>query len=101
MLGHLGKLFSENQACFTQGASFVACRLQHANTAVVLSAVKVLLKYMEYIEDKDFVKNMERKLAPPLGTYAETWQVSPLSKMLCDALSLAWQLHASCWRLLH
>ncbi len=44
-------------------------RLAHANAAVVLSAVKVLMKYMEMMAgDADFVGNLTKKLAPPLVT---------------------------------
>ncbi|OXA41239.1 AP-1 complex subunit beta-1 [Folsomia candida] len=43
-------------------------RLAHANAAVVLSAVKVLMKYMEMINDTEFVTVLTRKLAPPLVT---------------------------------
>ena len=43
-------------------------RLAHANAAVVLSAVKVLMKYMEMISDAEFVSVLTRKLAPPLVT---------------------------------
>ena len=44
-------------------------RLAHANAAVVLSAVKVLMKYMEMMSsDADFVGNLTKKLAPPLVT---------------------------------
>jgi len=43
-------------------------RLQHANAAVVLSAVKVLMKYMEVISDADYVTALRKKLAPPLVT---------------------------------
>merc|ERR1719290_379954 len=44
-------------------------RLAHANAAVVLSAVKVLVKYLELMpQDADFVKNLSKKLAPPLVT---------------------------------
>jgi len=44
-------------------------RLAHANAAVVLSAVKVLMKYMEMLaSDADFVGNLTKKLAPPLVT---------------------------------
>merc|ERR1711981_1157524 len=44
-------------------------RLAHVNAAVVLSAVKVLMKYMEMMsQDADFVTNMTKKLAPPLVT---------------------------------
>lgn len=63
-------------------------RLQHANTAVVLSAVKVLMKYAEYIDDKDFVKTLERKLAPPLGTYAVFFFALSPSSMFVHAWTL-------------
>merc|ERR1719320_1257280 len=40
-----------------------------ANAAVVLSAVKVLMKYMEMMgQDTDFVTNISKKLSPPLVT---------------------------------
>jgi vesicle coat complex subunit len=44
-------------------------RLAHANAAVVLSAVKVLMKLMEMLPaDSDFVTTLTKKLAPPLVT---------------------------------
>ena len=44
-------------------------RLAHANAAVVLSAVKVLMKYMEMMgKDTDFVTGISKKLSPPLIT---------------------------------
>lgn len=44
-------------------------RLAHANAAVVLSAVKVLMKLMELLAgDTDFCAALSRKLAPPLVT---------------------------------
>ncbi|CAH0595141.1 unnamed protein product [Chrysodeixis includens] len=44
-------------------------RLAHANAAVVLSAVKVLMKLMEMVsEDTELVSTLSRKLAPPLVT---------------------------------
>ncbi|KAI8878932.1 Adaptor protein complex beta subunit [Backusella circina FSU 941] len=43
-------------------------RLQHANGAVVLSAIKVLMINMRYIKEEAFVKTMCRKMAPPLVT---------------------------------
>mmetsp|Transcript_21443 Transcript_21443/g.50438 ORF Transcript_21443/g.50438 Transcript_21443/m.50438 type:complete len:907 (-) Transcript_21443:82-2802(-) len=46
----------------------VVPRLQHANSAVVLSAVKVILKYMEVITNTETTRNLCRKLAPPLVT---------------------------------
>ena len=47
----------------------VAPRLQHANSAVVLSAVKVILRYMDEVEDNpEVIRSLVRKLAPPLVT---------------------------------
>jgi len=47
----------------------VTPRLAHANAAVVLSAVKVLMKYIEMLDQtSDFVVNLQKKLAPPLVT---------------------------------
>eukprot|EP00499_Haloplacidia_sp_CaronLabIsolate_P005297 CAMPEP_0196780220 /NCGR_PEP_ID=MMETSP1104-20130614/7289_1 /TAXON_ID=33652 /ORGANISM="Cafeteria sp., Strain Caron Lab Isolate" /LENGTH=919 /DNA_ID=CAMNT_0042150417 /DNA_START=40 /DNA_END=2799 /DNA_ORIENTATION=+ len=46
----------------------VTPRLQHANSAVVLSAVKVILRYMDMIDNEDVVRALQRKLAPPLVT---------------------------------
>ncbi|XP_024394494.1 beta-adaptin-like protein B [Physcomitrium patens] len=43
-------------------------RLQHANCAVVLSAVKVILLQMELITSTDVVRNLCKKMAPPLVT---------------------------------
>ncbi|UJR36258.1 hypothetical protein I4U23_028988 [Adineta vaga] len=44
-------------------------RLAHANAAVVLSAVKVLMKFLELVDQhSEFVQNLHRKLAPPLVT---------------------------------
>jgi len=44
-------------------------RLAHANAAVVLSAVKVLMKYMEMMgPDSDSISNLSKKLSPPLVT---------------------------------
>jgi len=51
----------------------VTPRLQHANSAVVMSAVKVILSYMEImaasaVGETEAIRNLTRKLAPPLVT---------------------------------
>ena len=46
----------------------VTPRLSHANAAVVLSAVKVLMKFMESLPpDSEYLEQLTKKLAPPLG----------------------------------
>ena len=53
----------------------VTPRLSHANAAVVLSAVKVLMKLMELLPtDGTFIESLHRKLAPPLGKHY--WSLS-------------------------
>lgn len=49
-------------------AERVTPRLQHANSAVVLSACKVLLKYMDSISNVEVVRSLCKKMAPPLVT---------------------------------
>lgn len=47
----------------------VTPRLSHANAAVVLSAVKVLMKLMEMmVQGSQFIQNLVKKLSPPLVT---------------------------------
>lgn len=42
-------------------------RLQHANGSVVLSAIRVLMMFMRYIRNEDFIKGLIKKMSPPLG----------------------------------
>jgi AP-1 complex subunit beta-1 len=41
-------------------------RLQHANAGVVMSAVRVVLKYLDLIENPDYVDQISQKLSAPL-----------------------------------
>eukprot|EP00878_Enallax_costatus_P020546 GHUV01021725.1.p1 GENE.GHUV01021725.1~~GHUV01021725.1.p1 ORF type:complete len:554 (+),score=186.86 GHUV01021725.1:154-1815(+) len=43
-------------------------RLQHVNSAVVLSAAKVVLRMMEEVRNDELIKVWTRKMAPPLVT---------------------------------
>ncbi len=49
-------------------AERIAVRLQHANSAVVLTATKVILYLMNYIASAEFKESLCRKLSPPLVT---------------------------------
>lgn len=46
----------------------VTPRLKHSNSALVLSAIKVIVKYLDIIEDRSMQRQLEKKLAPPLVT---------------------------------
>lgn len=47
-------------------------RLQHVNSAVVLSAVKVIMKQMDIVNNEDLTKVWTKKMAPPLVTLLST-----------------------------
>lgn len=53
-------------------AERIAIRLQHANSAVVLTTVKVILYLMNYMNNPEVVEAMCRKLSPPLGVCSIT-----------------------------
>lgn len=46
----------------------VTARLSHANPAVVLAAIKVILMCMEYIDNSEVLRMLAKKLNPPLVT---------------------------------
>mmetsp|Transcript_64637 Transcript_64637/g.116295 ORF Transcript_64637/g.116295 Transcript_64637/m.116295 type:complete len:943 (-) Transcript_64637:47-2875(-) len=46
----------------------VLVRLSHANCAVVLSAIKVMMKFMDKLQSQEMVRALCRKMAPPLVT---------------------------------
>lgn len=46
----------------------VTARLSHANPAVVLAAIKVVLKSMDYIDNSEVSRALAKKLNPPLLT---------------------------------
>ena len=52
-----------------QLAERISVRLQHANSAVVLTTIKVCLYLMNYMEDEVLIRALERKMGPPLGHF--------------------------------
>jgi len=46
----------------------ISVQLQHANSAVVLTTIKVLLYLMNYMDNKKLVEHICKKMGPPLGT---------------------------------
>ena len=49
-------------------AERVAPRLSHSNSSVVLTCIRVMLYFMNYIADEKQVSSLARKLSPPLVT---------------------------------
>ena len=50
-------------------AERVIVQLNHANSAVVLTAIKVLLYLMNYMENRKLMDYICKKMGPPLGEY--------------------------------
>lgn len=48
-------------------AERVIVQLQHANSAVVLTTIKVLLYLMNYMENRRLIDHICKKMGPPLG----------------------------------
>lgn len=46
----------------------VTARLSHANPAVVLAAIKVIMKCMEFVDSSEVLRMLAKKLNPPLVT---------------------------------
>jgi vesicle coat complex subunit len=42
-------------------------RFSHINPAVVFSAVKVIVKYLDYIKNPELAKNIVKRINPSLG----------------------------------
>lgn len=49
-------------------AERVAPRLSHSNSSVVLTCIRVILYFMNYIADQNQISSLSRKLSPPLVT---------------------------------
>ncbi|CAD6567103.1 MAG: hypothetical protein CYPHOPRED_001444, partial [Cyphobasidiales sp. Tagirdzhanova-0007] len=56
-------------------AERIAIRLAHANSAVVLTTVKIILYLMNYMNDQERIDALCRKLSPPLGELADKTNV--------------------------
>lgn len=48
-------------------AEKVSIRLQHANSAVVLTTIKILLYLMNYMDNRETMNHLCKKMGPPLG----------------------------------
>ncbi|KAF8710587.1 Beta-adaptin-like protein, partial [Rhizoctonia solani] len=49
-------------------AEKISMRLQHANSAVVLTTIKILLYLMNYMDNRDAINHLCKKMGPPLVT---------------------------------
>ncbi|KWU41053.1 Adaptor protein complex beta subunit [Rhodotorula sp. JG-1b] len=68
ILGAVARYKAEDEKEAEHICERVIPQFQHANGSVVLAAIKVVMIHIEAIGDADFVKNILRKMAPPLVT---------------------------------
>ena len=50
-------------------ADRIIVQLQHGNSAVILTTIKVLLYLMNYIENRKLIDYICKKMGPPLGGF--------------------------------
>ena len=55
-----------------QIAERIIVQLQHGNSAVILTTIKVLLYLMNYMENRKLMDHICKKMGPPLGETTRT-----------------------------
>ncbi|GAA6040417.1 hypothetical protein JCM8097_004536 [Rhodosporidiobolus ruineniae] len=68
ILGAVARYKAEDEKEAEHICDRVIPQFQHANGSVVLAAIKVIMIHIDQIPREDFVKNILRKMAPPLVT---------------------------------
>ncbi|BGP57969.1 beta-adaptin [Rhodotorula sphaerocarpa] len=68
ILGAVAKYEAEDEKEAEHICERVIPQFQHANGSVVLAAIKVVMVHIEKIGNAEFVRNILRKMAPPLVT---------------------------------
>lgn len=68
ILDSLLRFVPERHADAETMAERIIVQLQHANSAVVLTTIKVLLYLMNYMENRRLIDACCKKMGPPLGT---------------------------------
>jgi len=69
----------------------VAVRFNHANSAVVIAAIKVVLMCLPYITNPEAVKTLMRKLSPPLITLLSNSKENEIQYVALRNMSLVLQ----------
>jgi vesicle coat complex subunit len=65
-------------------AERIVVQLQHANSAVVLTTIKILLYLMNYVENRRLIEYLCKKMGPPLGKPSQTAHIA-----LAESVSVA------------
>ena len=67
MLDSLLRFVPQTHADAELLAERIIVQLQHANSAVVLTTIKLLLYLMNYMESRRLIDHICKKMGPPLG----------------------------------
>jgi AP-2 complex subunit beta-1 len=62
-------------------AERIAPRLQHANSSVVLTTIKVILYLTNYMSKDEDIATLCKKLSPPLGISTPNYQANSDSNL--------------------
>ncbi len=66
ILDFMGDNIMQNPKDVDEIIQRVIPNMAHSNSAVVLSAAKVIMRYLDFITDTEKVRSICRKMAPPL-----------------------------------
>lgn len=66
-------------------AERIIVQLQHANSAVVLTTIKILLYLMNYMENRRLMDYCCKKMGPPLGMSKSLLVIQSLSLNISSA----------------
>ena len=77
-------------------AERIAPRLQHANSSVVLTTIKVILYLTNYMSKDDDIATLCKKLSPPLGTQHIAVPADWLSDVTLEATRITIRGAAEC-----
>jgi AP-1 complex subunit beta-1 len=66
ILDYLGENIMQNPKDVDEIIQRVIPNMAHSNSAVVLSAAKVIMRYLDFVTDNEKVRSVCRKMAPPL-----------------------------------
>lgn len=73
-------------------AERIVVHLQHGNSAVILTTIKVLLYLMNYMADRKRIEYICKKMGPPLGSCHISWSISRIALRLLSLQNLVTML---------
>ena len=69
-------------------ADRIIVQLQHGNSAVILTTIKVLLYLMNYIENRKLIEYICKKMGPPLGVFLISDNLHERGKLTANVVTM-------------